>query len=75
MVALIGTIAAVISGLPAPSTAAQVRGSDEAEPGPYLEQLLEEINAGRARVGTAPLAYVGAGVNDAVSRYLSELTP
>ena len=73
--ALIGTMAAAISGPPAASTAARVRKSDDPQPGPYLEQLLDEINTGRDRAGTAPLAYAGPGANDAVGRYLSDLTP
>jgi uncharacterized protein YkwD len=75
VVALIGTMAAAISGPPAVSTAAWVRRSDDSPPGSYLEQLLDEINAGRARAGTAPLAYAGAGANDAIGRYLADLTP
>src|SRR5919112_442927 len=73
--ALISTVATSISVTPAASTPARVRRSDDVPPGPYLEQLLDEINAGRARAGTAPLAYAGAGANDAVGRYLAELTP
>jgi hypothetical protein len=75
MAALIGTMAAALSSPPAALTAARVRKSDDVSPGPYLERLLDEINAGRARAGTTPLAYLGASANDAVGRYLSELTP
>jgi len=41
----------------------------------YLGQLIDEINARRARAGTAPLAYATPAANDAVGQYLADLTP
>lgn len=43
--------------------------------GDYLSDLLEEINARRAKVGTQPLAYIGEEANEAVGAYLVDLTP
>src|SRR5262245_55832076 len=43
--------------------------------GPYLDQLLAEINARRAMVGTPPLAYIAPEANSAVGGYLADLTP
>jgi hypothetical protein len=42
---------------------------------PYLAQLLNEINARRARAGTSPVVYVTEGANQAVDQYLADLTP
>src|SRR5581483_6327140 len=41
----------------------------------YLDQLLAEINARRERAGTPPVIFADAAANQAVSQYLSDLTP
>lgn len=43
--------------------------------GPYLDQLLAEINARRELVGTPPVTYIAPDANDAISGYLADLTP
>jgi uncharacterized protein YkwD len=43
--------------------------------GDYLGQLLNEINARRAAVGSPPLAYADPNANAAVGHYLADLTP
>jgi hypothetical protein len=47
----------------------------EAPSAAYLDQLLAEINARRARVGSPPLTYIGNDANLAVAQYLTDLTP
>src|SRR5215207_9694410 len=42
--------------------------------GDYLGQLLNEINARRAAVGSPPLAYANQNANAAVGHYLADLT-
>ena len=42
---------------------------------PYLDQLLDEINRRREQAGTPPLTYAPDDANDAVGRYLADLTP
>jgi len=46
-----------------------------ASSGDYLNQLLHEINARRAAVGTPPVHYAAPEVNEAVAQYLADLTP
>jgi hypothetical protein len=41
----------------------------------YLNQLLHEINARRAQVGTPPVVYINDDANAAVGSYLADLTP
>src|SRR5262249_34403482 len=43
--------------------------------GPCLDQLLAEINARRALVGTPPVVYIAPEANAAVGGYLADLTP
>src|SRR5215216_6426824 len=50
----------------------EIRGGSS---GPYLDQLLAEINARRSMVGTPPIMYIAPDANDAVSSYLADLTP
>jgi hypothetical protein len=40
-----------------------------------MDQLLNEINARRARAGTGPVAYAPGDANPAVTQYLADLTP
>ena len=60
--------------LAAPAEARKPQAA-EVEASPYLDQLLHEINARRARVGTQPVVYATAGANQAVAQYLADLTP
>ena len=60
---------------PAAALAAPSAAPAEAPSAAYMDQLLGEINARRARAGTAPLAYVAPAANQAVSQYLTDLTP
>jgi hypothetical protein len=55
--------------------AAPVAAPVEAPSAAYLDELLSEINARRARVGSAALTYLGADANLAVTQYLTDLTP
>jgi hypothetical protein len=48
---------------------------ETASSGDYLSDLLDEINARRAMVGTQPVAYIGDEANAAVGSYLADLTP
>lgn len=41
----------------------------------YVQQLLDEINGHRGHDGSPPLRYVSPNANQAVSQYLSDLTP
>ncbi|MCC6179094.1 MAG: hypothetical protein IT305_27605 [Chloroflexi bacterium] len=41
----------------------------------YLDQLLGEINARRARAGSPPVVFAGPAANLAVNQYLADLTP
>lgn len=41
----------------------------------YLDQLLGEINARRARAGSPPVTFANPSANNAVSQYLADLTP
>jgi hypothetical protein len=43
--------------------------------GPYLDRLLDEINARRVMVGTPPVAYIAPEANNAINGYLADLTP
>ena len=49
--------------------------NERASSGNYLADLLDEINARRAMVGTQPMAYIGDEANAAVDAYLADLTP
>ena len=60
---------------PVAALAAPVAAPTEAPSAAYTDQLLSEINARRARAGTAPLSYVAPATNEAVSQYLADLTP
>ena len=64
----------LLAPLAAPS-AALAAAPAEAPSAAYMDRLLGEINARRARVGTAPLVYVAPTANQAVSQYLTDLTP
>ena len=68
---------ALVTPVVAPSAAqaAPAAAPAEAPSAAYMDQLLGEINARRARAGTAPLAYVAPAANQAVSQYLADLTP
>ncbi len=78
---LLAAIAMVAATLLAPvsqsSVAHAAPGAVPAEaPSPaYLDQLLSEINARRAKLGVQPLMYAGTDANLAVSQYLADLTP
>jgi len=74
---LVGAAMLALSAIVAPSVAAADPAAAPAElPSPaYMEQLLGEINARRARAGTAPVAYATGDANPAVSQYLADLTP
>ena len=70
-------VSALIAPSAAPSTAlaAPAAAPAEAPSNAYMDQLLSEINARRARAGTAPVAYAPGSANPAVSQYLADLTP
>ena len=55
--------------------AARGKGQPSGQDGNYLEQLLQEINSRRSRVGARPLAFAPADANRAVDQYLADLTP
>ena len=67
---LLAPLAAPPAALAAPAAAPL-----EAPSSAYLDQLLHEINARRAKLGTQPLAYAGPQANLAVTQYLADLTP
>jgi hypothetical protein len=58
----------------APAIAAQL-STPVLRPSRYFDQLLTEINARRAMVGSPPLSYADDSANDAVQQYLADLTP
>ena len=60
---------------PSDALAAPGAAPAEAPSSAYMEQLLGEINARRARAGAAPLAFAPGDANPAVSQYLADLTP
>lgn len=64
---------------PAPALAADpsetASGVADVRAASYLDQLLNEINARRAKAGTPPLAFATGEANQAVSQYLADLTP
>ena len=62
--------AALAAPLEAPAAAPA-----EAPSPAYLDQLLNEINARRAKIGAPALMYAGPEANLAVSQYLTDLTP
>ena len=68
---------ALVAPLTAPSAALAAPAAAPAEaPSPaYLEQLLGEINARRAKIGSPALTYAGPDANLAVTQYLTDLTP
>jgi hypothetical protein len=78
-------VATLVAPLAAPSAAlaapveAPVFGPGarpaEAPSAEYMNQLLDEINARRAKAGAQPLMYAGADENLAVTQYLTDLTP
>ena len=78
---LAGAAMLALSAIVAPTAAAPaamaapVAAPAEAPSSAYMDQLLAEINARRARVGTAPVAYAPGDANPAVSQYLADLTP
>jgi len=47
----------------------------EAPSSAYLNQLLNEINARRAKIGSPPLTYASGEANYALTQYLADLTP
>ena len=70
----LSAIVALVAAAPA-ALAAPVAAPVEAPPSAYRDELLAEINARRARAGTAPVAYVPGDANPAVTQYLADLTP
>lgn len=78
---LLAAIAIVAASLLTPLTPASVALAApgaipaEAPSSDYMDQLLTEINARRAKIGSQPLMYAGADANLAVSQYLADLTP
>jgi len=67
---------------PAPALAADANDQTDVSAGvldaraaSYLDQLLDEINDRRARVGSPPVIFAGVDANIAVSQYLADLTP
>ena len=67
---LTGPSAALAAPVEAPGAAPA-----EAPAPAYLEQLLNEINARRAKIGSPALMYAGPEANLAVTQYLTDLTP
>jgi hypothetical protein len=67
----------VVAPLTAPSAvlAEPLAAPAEAPSPAYLDQLLGEINARRAQIGSPALIYAGAEANLAVTQYLTDLTP
>jgi hypothetical protein len=63
------------AGVPAQAIADAAEARAAAPAGGYLDQLLNEINARRAKVGSPPLAYATADANEAVGQYMADLTP
>ena len=76
-------IAFSLVGLPSTSpdvahaepAAARGQGPAPASASDYLNQLLTEINARRARAGAQSLTFATPGANQAVDQYLADLTP
>ena len=73
MIAVATLVAPVTAASPA--LAAPADAPLEAPAPAYLDQLLREINARRAKIGSPPLQYAGEDQNRAVSQYLADLTP
>jgi len=71
---LVAPLAAPSAALAAP-VAAPAAAPTEAPSPDYLDQLLNEINARRAKLGAQPLVYAGGDANLAVTQYLADLTP
>jgi uncharacterized protein YkwD len=61
----------------APNTAASVSNASlmDVRAASYLDQLLSEINARRARAGNGPVVFAQPTANVAVTQYLTDLTP
>ena len=76
-VAAMLAFSAIVAPAVAPSVAlaAPAAAPAEAPSSAYMDQLLSEINASRARAGTAPVAYAPGDANPAVSQYFADLTP
>ena len=74
---LIAPLAAPNAALAAPATAPGSAPADAPADASiaYLDQLLQEINARRARAGNAPVVYITPDANSAVAQYLADLTP
>jgi hypothetical protein len=62
---------------PSPALAADPPsdGVLDARAASYLDQLLAEINARRAKAGSPPVVYAGLEENQAIGQYLADLTP
>src|SRR5689334_9366496 len=75
------TVATLLAPMAAPTAAlaapVEAPGAAPAEaPAPdYLDSLLNEINARRAKLGAQPLMNAGPEANFALSQYLADLTP
>jgi hypothetical protein len=52
-----------------------VGGTLDARAASYLDQLLNEINARRAKAGSPPVTYASLEANEAMGQYLADLTP
>ncbi len=77
LAAVMVAVATLVAPLSAPSAALAAPAAVPAEaPAPaYLDQLLGEINARRAKIGSPALMYAGPEANFAVTQYLTDLTP
>jgi uncharacterized protein YkwD len=67
--------ASALAADPATDQTEVTAGVLDARAASYLDQLLGEINARRARAGTAPVIYAGLEANQAIGQYLADLTP
>jgi hypothetical protein len=77
LAAAVFAVATLVAPVIAPSAALAAPAAAPAlAPSPaYLDQLLREINARRAMVGSPPVTYAGPAANLAMSQYLTDLTP
>lgn len=71
---LLAPLATPAAVLAAPDAAVDAAPADAASAA-YLDQLLNEINARRAKIGSPPVGYITADANAAVTQYLTDLTP
>src|SRR5829696_8890580 len=71
---LVAPLTAPSAALAAPVEAPAAAPAEAPSPA-YLDQLLTEINARRAKLGAPALMYAGTDANLAVTQYLSDLTP